>query len=406
MTSTRNTAEHSSPSLSDVLALQPLEHSGIPLDCPAAKSSGRIDLSGQQPAGMKDASPDMTSLKSEGCYACPAISQCYPQELWQRCLVERGPRLMVDTLQLRFSVRLEDEQMAGWTFHDITKDEWTKHRCYKLYRLDNGSTLDLTYYNNYYGLGPSLFIRFSLPKVLHGSNLVLVPPLEQAVQWLAFILNSIPDLPELDPWKGIVSELHVCCNFPVGELAPYYISTLRNSQYPRRKTNGFLGTGVIYPSTLSTSEFYDKGIESKNPVAQGLLRQETPLRSKAIRKAIKGYTGKEKDPTLRDVTEGLMHYILKRDQEALRILDRTIGTADMARKILCDTYGPTRGMRLYGYLGACRDLGTKEQLAREIGSSPRSTQKALKQIADAGIALVLTDALVPLPPLTLPQPRG
>lgn len=406
----RKPAELNSPALPILLALPDGQAIGIPADCPKRTDSRIVDIKNGIAVPAATPTLGITPLLANSCCSCPIIARCYPQEQWQRWLVEMGPRLMVDTLQLSFPMRLLQEQLRGWEIIGVTKEAYTElvfeMQTHKMqYCLDNGSTIHLTYYNNYYGQGPNLFIRFSLPKVLHGSNLVLAPSLEQAVRYLAFQLNSIPDLPELDPWEATVSELHVCCNFPVGDLLPYYLSVLRNSQYPRRKTNGFLGTGVMYPSTLSTCEFYDKGIESNNPAAQGLLRQEASLRSKAIRKAVKNYAGEEKDPTLRDVTECLMHFILMRDQKALGILDRSIGTADMARKILCDVYGPTRGMRLYGHLEARRELGTKEQLAREIRISPRAIQQAFKLIGEAGIAPELIDADVQLPPLTLPQPR-
>ncbi len=400
-------AKLDSPSLSSLLSLPPLESGGIISSaCPARTLAGAVaiekGLTGNGEALHKEPRP----LLADPCYSCVAISHCYPMAQWQRCLLAQGPRLMVDTLQLRFEVHLENSQTQGWRYIKIEEDGFSHGSRHKLYKLDNGSTIHLTYYSNYYHMGSNLFIRISLPKLLHGDNFLLAPSLEHAIRYVTLLLNSIPDLPELDPWKAELSEFHVTYNFFVGDLAPYYPKAFHVLHFPHRKPVHYPGEGIEYPSGQSCCRFYDKGVESNNPAAKGFIRQETALRTKAIRKVFNEYINLSKKPTLRDVSEGLMYYILKKDQEILSIFNRSFGGYDMAQKVLCDQFGPTKGKRLYEILKAQQELGSRKQIAQATGYSLRSIQKAFKDIADVGISPLLVDELACLPPLVLPPPPG
>lgn len=400
-------AKLDSPSLSSLLSLPPLESGGIvSVACPARTLAGAAAIERGLTGNGEAPHKEPRHLLADPCYSCVMVAHCYTKERWQRCLQARGPGLIVDTLQLRFELHLEISQMKGWRYIRVEDDGFVFGSRQKLYRLVNGGTLHLTYYSSYFRMGSNLFVRFSLPKLLHGDNLLLAPPLEHAIRYVTLLLSAIPDLPELDPWQAALSEIDVANNFLVGDLAPYYIKAIQWLHYPHRKPIYFQGQGVEYISGQADCRFYDKGIESGNPVAAGIIRQETSIKPKVIRKRFGEYIRQQKEPSLWDVTEGLMFFLLVKDQKALQIFNRPFGNYEMTRKVLVDRYGPAKGMRLYGVLLTQKELGSKKQIAQETGYGVRSIQKAFKDIADAGITPVLVDRHDCLPPLLLPPPPG
>ncbi len=375
----------------------------FPRNCPRHNGRPNLGIKSGVAGGTATPIPDVTPLLAKECYSCPIIASCYPQEQWQRALLPARSGPMIDTLTLRFPVYLEDDQMVGWKSVRVIDKGYDHFHREQYVKLDNGSTFYLTYYPNCYVAGPSLFVRFSLPRILHGSNLLLAPTLEQAInyvlsRWLASqtFLNSIHGKPSyLSCTFTITIRLGIWLPTTLLPFRKFLTSTASPLSIRVRASN----TSVRMPPAGFTTRVWS----SKNPVAKGILRQEASLRVKKIKKAIKDLTGEKKPPRLQDITEELMYSILEDDQAALRILDRPFANMDGARKLLIDHYGPSQGMRLFAFLQTRRDLSSNEYIVNELGCTPRTVQKAFKQIADAGIVPGLTDAPTQLPPLTLRQ---
>jgi hypothetical protein len=211
------------------------------------------------------------------------------------------------------------------------------------------------------------------------------------------------ELPPLDLWEGVLYRLDVYYNHQVKSLVPHFIKALFSLDYSHRKPERYTNQGVQFYSKLSTTKFYDKRKErcyKKDKLgallAKGILRQETTLYGKKIQIQ----TGKAK-PTLRDITPDLLFEVLENELRKLNLLGNSIGTCETTVKILCEKYGPKAGMYYFGLLKAKLDSPSKEIIVSNSNLHPRSLDRQLNKIVNAGIPLTLTEYLEPLPPLVI-----
>ena len=171
---------------------------------------------------------------------------------------------------------------------------------------------------------------------------------------------------------------------------------LQNLSYPHRRTKPYSVEGVQYPTKRATLKFYDKCLESENIHAQGILRQETTLRTEGIRKL----TGKKKTK-LADLSKEILLEFMREELRKLNILDISIGNRDTTCSQLVSQYGRDAGLYYLGYLYA-KDLSpNKNCLARSLEVHPRSLHNRLKKIVNANVAPTITSCVEPLPALTI-----
>ena len=91
---------------------------------------------------------------------------------------------------------------------------------------------------------------------------------------------------------------------------------------------------------------------------------------------------------------------LQSDLAKLRLLGNSIATRDTALKALCSVYGEYAGTYYYGLL--IRKMNkSKKEIVADTDMHPRSLDRKLRKIVDAGLPLTLTDHEEPLPPLEI-----
>jgi hypothetical protein len=200
----------------------------------------------------------------------------------------------------------------------------------------------------------------------------------------------------LDLAEGILIRLDMCYNHQVGDAVDDYINALGKLEYPHRRTKYHLHEGVEYRAKHKTTKFYNKEHESGFTEAHGILRQEiTILKGKDIQR----FLHKPK-PTLLDVDYEQVTEELKSDLEKLGLLNNSIANRNTALNTLCDAHGDNAGIYYFGLLMSKMDKSRK-QIKQSMKTHPRSLDRKLKKIVDAGIPLTLTDREEPLPPLNI-----
>lgn len=269
------------------------------------------------------------------------------------------------------------------------------------YNLPNGASIQYSYYP--YVMGGMLKIEFSLPHVVLGSNIHMVYDIGQAIDKANQLLPVIDGIPQLNLWDGILYRLDACYNFQVGDLVPWYINAIKPLKIPNRKTWQYTNNGVRFWNTQRELKFYDKAQERRDKgdpigaeIAFGFLRLELELHKNAI----KQLTGKER-PTLRDINLDLLVDTLDNELDILGLLGRSIGTYDTTLKQLCETYDEDLGFYYFGVLSACVEHPSRESVVSDSGMHPRTLDRRLKKVLDAGLPLTMTKADKPLPPLLL-----
>jgi hypothetical protein len=314
---------------------------------------------------------------------------------------------MIDTIRVKYARPMSSDQLADWTLYTCFKPGPSISRKFVLNtKLDLGPptgallgcqvSIRATYLPVDYQGNPMLTIELSLPKAVFGNNFTMIRDLPEATATANQLLTRIPALPPLDLAEGILIRIDACYNHQVGTLVPDYINAIGALEYPHRRTKLHRNEGAEFRSMHTTTKFYDKLREAGHPDAEGILRQEsTFLEPKRIAQLI----GKEQ-PTLADVTPEWAAEMLRSDLERLKLQDRTIADADTALAVLCKKYGSHAGMMYFGLIKA-RKTTSKPALSAQTDLPPRSLDRRLKAITDAGIASTLTDAPHPLPPLVI-----
>ena len=243
---------------------------------------------------------------------------------------------------------------------------------------------------------PMLQYEQSLPRLLWGNNIYLIKnktQLEEAISNANSLVCSKGPVPDVDLGSGIITRIDIAHDYQVGDYVHSYIRALHNLEYPRRETRPYSYQGVQYKSGRITTKFYDKEKKSHVPMAHGILRQETTIRSSC-------YIGEQlgmRPPRLRDMELDMAQKILIADLERLGLYNNPIGGRDFVQDALVNKYGFTKGTNLLGYW-ITRQTKTKEQLIVE-GVNIRTIQQRDKDIRDAGIPLTMTESEIPLPPL-------
>jgi hypothetical protein len=305
---------------------------------------------------------------------------------------------MIDTIRLGFPVAPTEEQLKKWDRHIRTRP--TGQTIFK-YTLNLKLTLDAvsvrcTHYPLDYSGKPLTTVEFSLPKLVFGNNFTMLSSLEPAIERANALLATIDALPDLDISKGILLRLDLCHNHQVGPLVPDYINAIGHLEYPHRRTKHHKDEGVEFRAKHTTTKFYNKERECGDPRAHGILRQETSyLNPKRIAKLL----GRRK-PTLLDVTPDVVAQLLRNDLAKLHLDGNIIADRHTALERLCAEHGPLAGYCYWGLLQHKNDA-SRRQIRSRIGLHPRSLDRTLKRITDAGLVLTLTDTNEPLPPLEI-----
>lgn len=302
---------------------------------------------------------------------------------------------MIDTIRVKYPIEPNSFQLEAWT--RITSKIGQGERVKYVYNPVSGNAvLRFTFFPEDYNGFPMLTLETSLPKLVHANNYQMLENIEEAIQIANAKLAKVRDIPILDIAEGILIRLDICYNHQVGDAVNDYIKALGNLDYPHRRTKTHRYEGVEYRAKHKTSKFYNKEHESGSIEARGILRHEiTMLKGKDIQKL----TGTKK-PTLLDVPVDLIQQSLKDDLNSLGLLNNSIATRNTALKMLCETYGEDAGFYYFGLLITKQDK-SKKQIKSVMNKHPRSLDRKLRKIRDAGIPLTLTNKEEPLPPLNI-----
>jgi hypothetical protein len=305
---------------------------------------------------------------------------------------------MIDTVRVKFPASPTSIQLHAWDRQTRTKatGEIRERYTYNAALTTDEISIRSTFFPLAYDGNPLLTIELSLPKAVHGNNFSMIPDIPTAIDCANSLLSQIDALPPLDIGQGVLIRIDPCYNHTVGSLVPDYINAIAQLEYPHRRTKHHRDEGAEFRSKHVTTKFYDKMRETCDPSAYGILRQETTfLKAKRIAKLF----GK-KNPTLQDVTPEWAAAVLNDDLEKLRLNGRPIADRDTALATLCHHYGPDAGIYYWALLQSKSESGTR-QLRTRTGLHPRSLDRRLRKIIDAGIAPTLTDSTEPLPPLVI-----
>jgi hypothetical protein len=300
---------------------------------------------------------------------------------------------MIDTIRVKFPISPSPEQLEGW-MHKVIETTTGIRESYIYNPQVGNAVLRLTYFPVAYDGKPMLTLETSLPKLIFDNNYQMLSSIDGAIKIGNLMLKDLPHVPQLDLAQGILIRLDVCYNHQVGEAVEDYVKAIGNLDYPHRRTKHHRYEGVEFRSKHKTTKFYNKEHESGFAEARGILRQEiTLMRAKDIQKLF----GKKK-PTLLDLPEEQITQLLNNELSTLGLLDNSIANRNTALKTLCNTYGHDAGIYFFGLLISKVDKSRKH-LVGETEMHPRSLDRKLKKIKDAGIPLTLTEREEPLPPL-------
>jgi len=205
-----------------------------------------------------------------------------------------------------------------------------------------------------YGDSGCLNVEASLPKLLHGNNLMAVTQAEEALRRLGDFVTDhvdgeIPDLGEMDYLR-----VDYCHNFRLGSALPDYVQTLGKVSFlrHRRTTDGY--GGVEWWSDKGRRiRAYDKHkeileVDKKDvPDARGVLRFEIQL--------LKGTRflqrrQKNKNLKLQDVLKPEIAYSCLAETLNKMCVDLRFVSQDAARNILDEPFSYRKATRLLGFL--------------------------------------------------------
>jgi hypothetical protein len=302
---------------------------------------------------------------------------------------------MLDTIRVKFPVFPSDEQLKRWITR-ITRTQEGEQKTFIYNPVVDETVLRFTYRPVDYTGKPMLSLECSLPKLIFDNNYQMLGSIDGAITIANMALESIPHIPKLDLSEGILIRLDLCYNHQVGEAVDDYINALGKLEYPHRRTKHHIHEGVEYRAKRKTTKFYNKEHESGFIEAHGILRQETTMLSP---KDIQKFLHKPK-PTLLDISREQVRDELRNDLEKLGLLGNSIANRDTALNTLCEAQGDDAGIYYFGLLMSKMNKSRK-QIKQSMKTHPRSLDRKLKKIVDAGIPLTLTDREEPLSPLDI-----
>ena len=303
---------------------------------------------------------------------------------------------MLDTIRVKFPIEPTVEQLkTGWT-QRTTRTQTGESNTYLFNPVVGETTLRFTYRPVDYTSQPMLTLECSLPKLIFGNNYQMLGSIDGAIKIANRQLEGVSHIPKLDLAEGILIRLDLCYNHQVGDAVNDYIIAIGNLDYPHRRTKYHRYEGTEFRAKHKTTKFYNKEHESGYSEAHGILRQEiTLINGKDIQKLL--HTTK---PTLLNVTPELVSEELQSDLIKLRLLNNSIANRDTAFEIFCEMHGENAGIYYYGLLMRKTKVSRK-RIAKESNMHPRSIDRKLKKIIDAGIPLTITNTEEPLPPLSI-----
>jgi len=302
---------------------------------------------------------------------------------------------MIDTTRIKFRISPTPEQLKAWTKRVTTTPTGSRESYIYNPKVDE-AVLRFTYFPIAYDGNPMLTLETSLPKLVLGNNYQMLGSMEGTIKIGNMMLEDLPHVPKLDLAEGVLIRLDICYNHQVGDAVEDYIKALGNLDYAHRRTKHHRFEGVEFRAKHKTSKFYNKEWESGFSEAHGILRQEiTLMRGKDIQKML----GK-KQPTLLDVSKEFAVEQLESELSILGLLGNSIANRDTALQTLCTTYGFDAGIYYFGLLISKLDKSRK-QIVQDTKMHPRSLDRKLQKIREAGVPFTLTDREEPLPPLTI-----
>lgn len=302
---------------------------------------------------------------------------------------------MLDTIRVKFPIDPTAEQLKGWIRKTTSSPTGTSD-VYIYNPVINDAMVKFTFRPLDYKGKPILTVELSLPKLSFGHNYKMLESISDAITAVNSHLETVPHIPRLDLAEGILIRLDMCYNHQVGDTVDDYIRAIGNLEYPHRRTKYHRNEGTEFRAKHKTLKFYNKENKSGYAEAHGILRQEiTLLNAKDIQKIL-GI----KKPTLLDISKEFIVENLKDDLSKIGLLGNSIATHSTALKLLCEEYGTDAGMYFFSLLKITMDK-SKKQIAKDTGMHPRSLDRKLKKIIDAGMPLTLTDREEPLPPLVI-----
>jgi hypothetical protein len=302
---------------------------------------------------------------------------------------------MLDTIRVKYPIDPNDEQLKRWTTR-ITRTETGERKVFIYNPVVDETTLRFTYYPVDYSGKPMLTLECSLPKLIFDNNYQMLGSIDGTIKIANMLLEDVPHIPKLDLAEGILIRLDICYNHQVGDAVDDYIRAIGNLEYPHRRTKHHKHEGVEFRAKHKTTKFYNKEHESGFQEAHGILRQEiTMLKGKDIQQFLQ-----KPKPTLLDVDYEQVADELRSDLERIGLLNNSIATRNTALNTLCEAHGDDAGIYYFGLLMSKMNKSRK-QIKQSMKTHPRSLDRKLKKIVDAGIPLTLTDREEPLPPLDI-----
>src|SRR5258708_5678110 len=339
-------------------------------------------------------------------------------EEWSACL-----KPMFDTVTGKF-------EKGPYVLKEQKKDSWvTRTREYFDSKLGSWQTAITHTLNRpearilIYGDSGCLSVEASLPKLLHGNNLMTVTHAEEALRRLGDFVTDhvdgeIPDLGEMDYLR-----VDYCHNFRLGSALPDYVQTLSKVSFlrHRRTTDGY--GGVEWWSNKGRRvRAYDKHkeileVDEKDvPDARGVLRFEVQL--------LKGTRflqrrQKNKHLKLQDVLKPEIAYSCLAETLNKMCVDLRFVSQDAARNILDENFSYRKATRLLGFLRRL-DTGTMEDHKRSTSRSaffsdkqdlkrlglwpPSAVPTELPGLQLPSLEELLSDQIVLLPKVPLESP--
>jgi hypothetical protein len=267
-----------------------------------------------------------------------------------------------------------------------TKDSWvTRTRDYFDSKLGSRQTAISHTLNRpearilIFGDSGCLSVEASLPKLLHGSNLMTVTHADEALSRLGDFVTDhvdgeIPDLGEMDYLR-----VDYCHNFQLGSALPDYVHTLSKVSFlkHRRTTDGY--GGVEWWSNKGRRiRAYDKhkeileNDEKDIADARGVLRFEIQLRKNT---RFLQRRQKNKYLKLQDVLKPEIAYCCLVETLNTMCLGLGFETLDAARKLLDEHFSYRKATRLLGLLRRFQ-TESMEDLRRSLSRSTYYADKA------------------------------
>jgi hypothetical protein len=307
---------------------------------------------------------------------------------------------MIDTGAVKCPVTLTSEQLDGWDSQIKSKPGGLTWRKYTLESTISGTTpIHFVYYPPNPGFSdPMLRIETSLSRVLFGDNLHMIVDVREinaAVDIINQSLADDPRIPTVDFGASNLTRIDLTYNHIVGDLVPWYLRALATLRYPQRTTHIYHPEGVQYLSLAASTKLYDKAIESQNPDAAGILRQESTYRKEYYIGRRLGHA----NPTLRDISKEWVAGRLQQDLDELHLDRVVIYDQHQAHEKLVDRYGHTIADRLLGFMIVRQKKTYEEMIAH--GRTVDGMARNERMIEEAGVSSALTDGGIKLPALKI-----